>query len=279
MEGVSVKGMQEFMGIQIPIIEGGFGDGQRILTVNTVSEIHGVRVAKINELIDNNISEFEIGVDLLDFINTKELYVLTKDLGINLSNRTKHFYILSEQGYMALVQLMRTEKAKEIRKRLRREYFSMRKLIQDSLSVKDKAILAIVKAQTEEERVAAMSFYETKVTAPLQKALETAQPKAEYFDGVINKGKLISTTTIAKDLGLRSAQELNKILKENRVLYKKSGVWHPYANYDFLTAEQYCDYQSYKEENANPTLKWTEKGRKWIIENFKTWNKLEAVFG
>jgi FtsZ-binding cell division protein ZapB len=47
----------------------------------------------------------------------------------NAINRSTNIYLLSEQGYMALVGLMRTDKAKELRKKFRREYFAMRKVI------------------------------------------------------------------------------------------------------------------------------------------------------
>ena len=45
-------------------------------------------------------------------------------------SKAKNIYLLSEQGYMALVMLMRTDKAKEIRKQLRREYFYLKEEVQ-----------------------------------------------------------------------------------------------------------------------------------------------------
>ena len=43
--------------------------------------------------------------------------------------KAKNIYILSEQGYMCLISFMKTEKAKELRKKFRREYFSMRETL------------------------------------------------------------------------------------------------------------------------------------------------------
>lgn len=37
---IKVNGTQTFMGINIPVIEGGFGEGCKCVTVNTVAEIH-----------------------------------------------------------------------------------------------------------------------------------------------------------------------------------------------------------------------------------------------
>lgn len=97
-------------------------------------------------------------------------------------------------------------------------------------------------------------------------------PKAEYHDEVLNKPGLICTSTIAKDLGLSSAAKLNKMLNDHNVIYRDgSGTWKPYAEYEYLMTDGYADYQSYTGANTKPTLKWTEKGRKWLSEKVQVW--------
>ena len=109
-------------------------------------------------------------------------------------------------------------------------------------------------------------------TAPLKAENEILKPKAEYHDEVLNKEGLIATTVVAKDLSFKSATKLNQIMNLNRVIFKnQSGTWCPYAEYEWLITEKYADYQSYDTENAKPCLKWTEKGRKWIVENYNHW--------
>lgn len=102
-------------------------------------------------------------------------------------------------------------------------------------------------------------------------------PKVTYHDTVLNKEGLITTTIIAKDLGLTSAAKLNQIMYLNRVIYKKAdGSWCPYAEYEWLITEEYADYKSYEKEHSKPCLKWTEKGRQWIIEQYIEWCKKVA---
>lgn len=128
-----VKGTQEFLGKEIPVIEGGFGEGKKVMLAKTIAEIHDKEVKEINKLINDNIEEFKFGIDILDLKtgNYKEP-VLQKGLLTKAQwGNSKNIYLLSEQGYFALVQLMRTEKAKEIRKQLRREYFKMRETIKN----------------------------------------------------------------------------------------------------------------------------------------------------
>ena len=97
-------------------------------------------------------------------------------------------------------------------------------------------------------------------------------PKADYHDEVLKKDGLITTTVVAKDLGFKSAAKLNQIMFLNNIIFKnQSGTWCPYADYEWLITDGYADYQSYENEHSKPCLKWTEKGRKWIVENYNNW--------
>lgn len=120
---------------------------------------------------------------------------------------------------------------------------------------------------------ALLAIYE-KVEENEQLAALNAElfPKAEYHDTVLRKPGLIAASTIAKDLGLPSATQLNQILHRNRIIYRDaSGVWKPYANYERLITDDFADYQSYDNPGAPPVLKWTEKGRQWIADNIEVW--------
>lgn len=109
-------------------------------------------------------------------------------------------------------------------------------------------------------------------TAPLIAENEELKPKAEYHDEVLKKDGLITTTIVAKDLGFSSANKLNKVMNANHIIFKnQSGTWCPYAEYEWLIEDNYADYESYTNEHSKPCLKWTEKGRKWIVENYNQW--------
>jgi Rha family phage regulatory protein len=99
-------------------------------------------------------------------------------------------------------------------------------------------------------------------------------PKATYHDEVLNKEDLIPISIIAKDAGFRSAQQLNALMFQIHIIYKdKDGVWKPYAEYEWLIKDGYADYRSYTGQYQKPTLQWTEKGRKWILENCDGWSQ------
>lgn len=108
----------------------------------------------------------------------------------------------------------------------------------------------------------------------LLKKNKELKPKADYCDRVLlpvdkNNGftKLLTVTDIAKDLGM-SARKLNTILKDLGVIYKPQGKnksWCLYSKYQHLVPE-YADYHI---SEHGQTLKFTEKGRKWLIETLE----------
>ena len=153
-----VKGKQEFLGKEIPVIEGGFGEGQKVILAKTIAEIHEKEVKDINKLINDNIKEFKFGIDILDLKGNEDLKVITDNLKLSSKfvSNSKNIYLLSEQGYFALVQLMRTEKAKEIRKELRREYFKMRETIKNNNKLKKPRQTKVVKERIADYTITGM---------------------------------------------------------------------------------------------------------------------------
>ena len=136
---IEITGTQDFLGKEIPVIEGGFGEGQKVVLAKTIAEIHDMEVKEVNKLINNNLGEFEEGIDILN-LKTGDYREPVLESGLLTKaeyGNSKHIYLLSEQGYMALVSLMRTEKSKELRKKFRREYFAMRKVIKEESSKLD----------------------------------------------------------------------------------------------------------------------------------------------
>ncbi|MCI8806479.1 MAG: hypothetical protein HFE59_11510 [Clostridiales bacterium] len=279
---ITLGGKQNFMGREIPVVYGGFGEGKKCVSDKTIAEIHKMQNKHVRERISENIKRFKENVDFIDLKQrvgeTGTLEILLK-IGYAKQSITQaeHIYILSERGYAKLIKIMDTDLAWEVHDKLIDEYFAMREIINFDEQLKAKLLLSIYKGG-QESILAAKGLTEIEVNkamAPLILENTKLKPKAEYHDNVLNNKELIATTVIAKDLGLNSASKLNKIMSANRIIFKnKSGTWCPYAKYEWLITERYADYKSYEDERTKPCLKWTEKGRKWIIENFDKWSKV-----
>ena len=158
-----------------------------------------------------------------------------------------------------LSMIQRTEKGKQARL-----YFIECEKKLKEVDVKANLLLSIYNGG-QEGIAAAKKLTELEV----EEATKPLLPKAEFYDKVLNPTdeengftKLLTTTEVAKDLGM-TARQLNNILHEKRIIYKKGKTWVLYSKYDYLISKKYCDY--FINEFGN-LLKWTEKGRKFIIE-------------
>lgn len=104
----------------------------------------------------------------------------------------------------------------------------------------------------------------TKIKEERQARLEAEKQR----DKLIHQNKLYTTSEIAKELGLKSANKLNQLLAEKKIQYKQNKTWLLYSKY----AD--CGYVSIKQDILDSghiiyDRKWTGKGRDFILNLFK----------
>ena len=102
--------------------------------------------------------------------------------------------------------------------------------------------------------------------------LAIAEPKAEYFDNVLQSSSAITITIIAKEMGM-SASSLNKMMEKDGIICKigKSDQWFATAKYQ--DKGYVCDKTTtYKDSEGKINTKhhtyWTELGRHFIINKY-----------
>lgn len=104
-----------------------------------------------------------------------------------------------------------------------------------------------------------------------QKVIEKLEPKASYYDLVLQCKDLIATTIIAKDYGM-SCQRFNKLLNDLGIQFKQSGVWMLYAKYQ---AQGYMKNKTHNYastdgiQHSREHSYWTQKGRLFLYEILK----------
>ncbi|HDK5691266.1 TPA: phage antirepressor [Staphylococcus pseudintermedius] len=100
-----------------------------------------------------------------------------------------------------------------------------------------------------------------------EQQVKELQPKATYYDLILQNKSLLSVTKIAKDYGM-SARALNKLLHDLKVQYKQGDIWLLYAKHQDKGYTQTSTY-ALDEEHSKVTTKWTQKGRLFIYELLK----------
>lgn len=140
-ELIKINGIKEVNGMKFNEIEGGFGEGKKSMLAKDIAIIHGRKLKKINELINNNRNRFKDHIDIIDFLSPSEvLRDFAKENGLIGSNRTQNVYLLSERGYSKLLKIMKDDLAWEKYDELVDNYFNMRETIKNNKSRQTKVI-------------------------------------------------------------------------------------------------------------------------------------------
>ena len=179
--------------------------------------------------------------------------------------------IINEAGLYALVLSSRKPEAKAFKRWITHEVlpairqhgaYMTEATLERALAEPDFLISLATKLKEEREARAKLELDKTVLT---QQVAEL-QPKASYYDLVLQCPGLLSMTEIAKDYGM-SAKAMNKKLHELGVQFNQSGVWFLYARYQ---SEGYTQTKTQNYSRPDGTqgtrthMYWTQKGRVFL---------------
>lgn len=133
-------------------------------------------------------------------------------------------------------------------------------------------------ADAMEAKDAQISALEETVGIQQMKIAEL-EPKASYYDIVLNSNSLVKVSEIAQDYGM-SAKKFNKLLHELGVQYKQGRIWLLYKKYAQLgwastKTHIYTDKDGV--EYSFVQLQWTQKGRLGLYDLLKSRGFLPLV--
>ena len=176
-------------------------------------------------------------------------------------NRVRQAYELTKDGFSFLVMGYTGEKAGEFKEKFIAAFNKMESMLKSDDFILDRA-MQILKNRLELQQ---------RQLEIANQTIEKQAPKVEYHDKVLQSRDLISTSIIAKDLGM-SATALNKQLHARGIIYQVQGVWVPYSKYQ---NQGLCHSQTFpiRHDDGTPGTAihyyWTERGREFIMNIFK----------
>ncbi len=111
------------------------------------------------------------------------------------------------------------------------------------------------------------------------KQIAEMQPKATYYDVVLNCPNVIPIGTIAKDYG-KSAVWLNKWLHDHEIQYRQGKVWllyQKYADKGYTKSKTYAIPDDNGDSQAKTLTCWIMKGRLFLYELLKSHGILPLI--
>ena len=191
---------------------------------------------------------------------------------IDSMGRSQETILINESGLYSLILSSKLPKAKEFKRWVTSEVLpSIRKhgayAVDELLNDPELAIKAFTALKEERQKNKQL----TETVAIQTQQIAELQPKASYYDVVLNCKDLVAISVISKDYGW-SAAKLNDYLHSKGVQFKQGNIWLLYQKY----AEM--GYTSTKTHTINgtdgvvhslPHTYWTQKGRLFIYELLK----------
>ena len=190
----------------------------------------------------------------------------------DITGRVQETWLINESGLYSLILSSKLPKAKEFKHWVTSEVLpAIRRhgmyAVDELIENPDLAIAALTALKEEREKTKQL----TETVAVQSQQIAELQPKASYYDVVLNCKDLASVSEIAKDYG-KSARWLNEKLHEMRIQFKQGSIWLLYQKY----AEK--GYTSTKTQTFNGSdgmvhskvhTYWTQKGRLFIYDLLK----------
>ena len=164
-----------------------------------------------------------------------------------------------------ICMLQRNEKGKQARQyfiQLEKDWNSPEKVMARALKIADKKIMLLQDENAQQKQIIA-----------------ELNPKASYYDVVLQTKDAISTSQIAKDYG-KSAKWLNDLLHTLSVQFKQGGVWllyEKYADKGYTRSKTHTYNGDDGMQHSKLHTYWTQKGRLFIYELLKSHGILPLV--
>ncbi|PMR65769.1 phage antirepressor [Streptococcus intermedius] len=233
--------------------------GKHFIVYGTADE--PLFVAKdIAEWIEYDLSSVN---KMLDKIDEDEKLVGT----LFRSGQNREVWFLTENGLYEVLMQSRKPLAKEFKKKVKEILKSIRKhglyAIDDLLDNPDMAIAALQKLKEERQ----LRLQAQEEIAQKNQIIQELQPKATYYDLILQSESLVAISVIAKDYGM-SARKLNDLLHELKVQFKQGSTWLLYQKYASKGYTQSKTHTIDAERSKMHTY-WTQKGRLFIYDLLK----------
>lgn len=180
--------------------------------------------------------------------------------------------VINESGLYSLILGSKLPKAKKFKRWVTSEVLpAIRRhgmyATDELLANPDFAIATFKALKAEREKAAKLQA----AVAVQEQQLAELQPKATYYDKVLNCPDLVPVNTIAKDYGW-SAIKLNGYLHEHGIQYKQGDIWHLYQKYaerGYAATRTHMYEGSDGGQHSREHTYWTQQGRLFIYDLLK----------
>lgn len=205
-------------------------NGERVLLTSQLAESYGTTAKVITDNFSNNKGRY---------IEGKHFYCLEGDELREFKSKTENFgvakninklYLWTEKGALLHAKSLGTDKAWEVYDYLVESYFNKKidKIDLANAILNPDTIIQLATALKEEQSKS--KLLEVKVSE-LTVDKQIMQPKADYFDELVDRNLLTGIRDTANELGIGQKKFVNFLLDKKFMYRSKKGNLKAYANH------------------------------------------------
>jgi Rha family phage regulatory protein len=187
------------------------------------------------------------------------------------NNKSYPEYLMNRDGFTLLAMGFTGKDALQWKLKYIAAFNKMEELLKEQEVIPKDLPAALRMAAEIAEKAQALQIENTQQ----KQIINEMQPKASYYDLILQNNTLMSVTQIAKDYGM-SAKKMNSLLHELGVQYKQGGIWFLYEKYQCDGYTQSKTFPTTDGENRFHTY-WTQKGRLFIYHLLKNKGILPVI--
>lgn len=187
------------------------------------------------------------------------------------NNKSYPEYLMNRDGFTLLAMGFTGKDALQWKLKYIAAFNKMEELLKEQEVIPKDLPAALRMAAEIAEKAQALQIENTQQ----KQIINEMQPKASYYDLILQNNTLMSVTQIAKDYGM-SAKKMNSLLHELGVQYKQGGIWFLYEKYQCDGYTQSKTFSTADGENRFHTY-WTQKGRLFIYHLLKNQGVLPVI--
>ena len=181
---------------------------------------------------------------------------------IVVSGQGRRTYIINESGLYSLILSSKLPQARQFKRWVTNEVLPQIRKTGGYIPTKD----AKGRELSDMEVMCLAYQIQQKTIEARDRMIEELTPKANYCDQVLESVDCLTTTQVAKGMGM-TANELNIRLCQAGIQYGQSGqymLYAPYARKGYAQNRTHSYYDNEGEFHTNTYLVWTEAGRHFI---------------
>ena len=177
---------------------------------------------------------------------------------LNSEGKAHNQSFLTEDGLYEVLMLSRKPIAKQFKKEVKKILHQLRT---KGGYITEKGLGAIL---DNPDYLMELINESGKRLVEMRKRAELAENKNNLL---MHSEKTYTISEVAKELGYKSAIEFNKILYNDKIIFKRNGTWIPYSNYSELG---YFEIKQSILENELVVynLRVTQKGREFLLSKY-----------